>query len=155
MNKPIKPQKPNKRENPPVNYELVEKVIMTSDNDIVLISYDEYKKVNPGEDWPAWENQGLNLFSERLRYSHIKRIKELLDENVGDFYIDPEYYDGYLQEISVGYNQLKPPGQYQKELDKFNNRFTIYEQKMQDYLAELSDYEEFKKTQKIARLQKS
>lgn len=156
MNKPIKPQKPSKNDNPPADYELVEKVIMTNfkTKEIVLLSIEEHEKVNPGEDWPAWEAENLETKTDRLTYKEIVQIKNILGDKIEDFYLENEMYDGYIQCIVVGYKQLKPPEQYQKELKKFNNRFTIYEQKLQDYAAELNDYEMFKKKEKIARLKK-
>lgn len=156
MNKPTKPQKPSKNSSPPSNYELVEKVIMTNfkTKEIVLLSIEEHEKVNPGEDWPAWEAQNLETKTDNLTYKEIIKIKDLLGEKVEDFSIEEESYDGYTQHMVVSFRQLKPPGQYQKEIILFGKRFENYEKQMQKYLEEMKKYEELKKKDKIARLQK-
>lgn len=156
MNKPIKPQKPSKHANPPADYELVEKVIMTNfkTKEIVLLSIEEHEKVNPGEDWPAWEAQNLETKTDNLTYKEIVKIKDLLGEKIEDFSIEEESYDGYTQHMIVLYKQLKPPEKYQKEIILFGKRFETYDKQIKKYLEEMKKYEEFKKKDKIARLQK-
>lgn len=157
MDKPLKPKKPLKNQEPPAQFETIKKVIMVNYKTKELVLVDEkYRNTeNRAEEMPQYEVDNLENFGEGLKYSDVLKFKQLLPPEIQDFTIEESSnYDGYYDYTYLTYRQAKTLEQYQKELNEFNNRFNKYEKALVLYEAKLKIYEDWRRSQKLAKLQK-
>lgn len=153
MIKPILPKKPRKYQPPPSRIELIAKYVMTKENgEIVLLTPEEYDKTNEELKIPQREVDGLDNLGEKITYFDMVNIKNCL--SVPDFSIWNEVCcDGYYDHTVLSYTQTKPDAQFQKEMDDYNNRFVVYEQKLEEYRKQMDVYVKWKNEQKVKKLQ--
>lgn len=156
MNKPICPKKPLKNENPPNEFETIEKVVMVNykTKELVLVDADYREKVNEDEDMPQYEVDNLEDFGEGLTYLDVLKFKKLLPPEIENFTIEENANsDGYYEYTYLTYKQKKDADIFQKELADFNNRFEKYEKQYSKYQVALKEYEEFRTQERIRKLQ--
>ena len=159
MNKPIKPKKPTKNSAPPSKVKRFEKLLAKKNGKVELLDFDDYKIVDktdlgwPREyiDWDKLESGGYEWSLEYdLTFSLLTQVHDILGH---DFRInDQTNSDGYFEYWIIEYNGENP--NFEKESQDYENRFKNYERESARYIQEIEKYEEFKKNQKIARLQK-
>jgi hypothetical protein len=164
MNKPIKPQKPSKRDLPPTRTITVSKLLVRDSNDKLklideisdpLIFSDSTSGQINNEllpDWEHLEDAGYSVDTETLKYSDYKLIAK--EVPVDDFEANHQYsVDGYFDCTFISFEIAD--SHYESKLTQYNNRFTDHEAALAKYNAELDKYDEFTKQQKKEKLQKA
>lgn len=160
MKKPIKPKKPSQREHPP-SLNITERKLLVVDNNnnkFLLIDNDSHPEVFSDKYslYPTWtelENLGFNWDMKTLSYSDYQKIYKECYTPSDDFTVNHIYNcDGYYDYSIVEYKTID--AKYDEKLKKFENRFIEYEAAIKNYESEIIKYNEYKKQEKITKMEK-
>ena len=151
---PHKPSKPSKREPAPSRQILIHKLlVIDKDKKYHLLDEKSHPQVFPYGDFePNYDELWKLNFDhelEGLKFSDYKLIFDILSI---DFKINEIIENDYYQYSVVEYVIDDPD--YDLKVEKFNNRFKKYEDDLIKYDVKFKEYQELKRLEKVAKLEK-
>lgn len=161
MKRPKKPKKPLKSEPEPTKFITEHRYVYNQYGQgptTILLTEAEIEppdglELEEEDEW--WDD----FYSTYGTPSETLTLREVLDWKdqlpVDDFSF--EFWrdrDGYVKSIIIEYEIPKPKAQYDMEMAAWKSRFKDYNAKLAVWTKEMEKYEEYKKSQKIAKLQK-